>query len=178
MSVSSNEPVASPIPGITLRHEVRPSDREAVRRIVSSTGFFRADEIDVAVELVDERLAKGIPSGYHFIFADTADGQTVGYTCYGPIACTVSSFDLFWIAVDTDHQRLGLGRVLLQAAEVAAIELGATRMYIETSSREQYLPTRAFYERAGYVLEAELVDFYAPGDAKAIFGRHLRCSNG
>ena len=42
-----------------LRSQVTPSDRDAVRRIVETTGFFRADEVDVAVELVDEALAKG-----------------------------------------------------------------------------------------------------------------------
>ena len=46
-------------------------------------------------------------------------------------------------------------------------------MYIETSNRPQYASTRAFYERCGYVCEAVLRDFYAPGDDKVIFVRVL-----
>ena len=46
---------------------------------------------------------------------------------------------------------------------------GRTRVYVETSTRPQYLPTRAFYLACGYELAAELVDFYAPGDGKAVF---------
>ena len=50
---------------------------------------------------------------------------------------------------------------------------GGSRVYVETSSREQYLPTRAVYERCGYHVGATLDDFYAPGDGKVIFVRVL-----
>ena len=92
------------------------ADRDAVRSIVECTGFFRPDEIEVAVELVDERLNRGAASGYCFVFAEIND-RVVGYACYGPIACTLASFDLYWIAVDPDFQGQGLGRALLQAIE-------------------------------------------------------------
>ena len=46
-----------------LRHELVPADRQAVRAIVERTGFFSPAEVDVAVELVDERLARGEASG-------------------------------------------------------------------------------------------------------------------
>ena len=56
-----------------LRDALHPVDRDNVRRIVSATGFFRPDEIDVAVELVDTRFEKGDASGYFFVFAEVAD---------------------------------------------------------------------------------------------------------
>ena len=46
---------------------------------------------------------------------------------------------------------------------------GGGRVYAETSGRPLYESTRAFYLRCGYRREAELADFYAPGDAKVIF---------
>ena len=52
----------------TLRREVKPSDPEAVREILVSSGFFRDDEIPVAVELVQECLEKGPACGYDFFF--------------------------------------------------------------------------------------------------------------
>ncbi len=153
---------------VTLRHTVTPKDREHVRAIVESTGMFRPDEVDVAVELVDERLAKGEPSGYYFVFAELG-GQVVGYACYGPIACTVSSYDLFWIAVRHDLQGAGVGRKMIEQCERLIQEAGGNRIYIDTSGRAQYTPTRRFYERCGYTLEANLKDFYAPGDDRVIF---------
>ncbi len=157
---------------ITLRQTVTPADRDHVRAIVESTGMFRPDEVDVAVELVDERLAKGEPSGYYFVFAELG-GQVVGYACYGPIACTVSSYDLFWIAVRQDLQGAGLGRKMIEQCERLIQAAGGNRIYIDTSGRAQYTPTRRFYERCGYTLEASLQDFYAPGDDRVIFVKVL-----
>jgi D-alanine-D-alanine ligase len=156
----------------TFRYEVGPADREAVQAIVASTGFFNPAEVAVAVELVDERLAKGPASGYHFVFAERA-GQVEGYACYGHIAGTAASYDLYWIAVDASSRRGGLGRLLLSESELLIHEAGGRRIYIETSNRPQYVPTRAFYERCGYQLDALLKDFYGPGDDKAIFVRAL-----
>ncbi len=93
----------------------------------------------------------------------------VGYACYGPIALTVGSFDLYWIAVDKSVQGQGLGRKIMdKVAEIIRSE-GGRNIYIETSTKPHYLATRAFYERCGCPLVATLEDFYAPGDGKAIY---------
>jgi len=157
---------------LDFRSTVRSDDRLAVRRLGGSTGFFRPDEVDVAEELVTERLLKGPASGYEFLFADQ-EGQLRGYVCFGPIPCTVSSWDLYWIVVDPAYQRQGLGRQLLQEAEKAIRAAGGTRVYVDTSGREQYQPTRQFYEKNGYRVAAVLEDFYAPGDAKVIYVKVL-----
>jgi hypothetical protein len=46
-------------------------------------------------------------------------------------------------------------------------------MYLDTSGRAQYAPTRAFYEHKGYGVAARLEDFFAPGDDKVIYVRAL-----
>ena len=160
-------------PSITFRHELRPSDPEAVRHIVASTGFFRPAEVDVAVELPTERLARGEASGYHFVLADDEAGGLVGYACFGPIACTVDSFDLYWIAVDAGRQGRGLGRLVMREAERCIRAMGGRRVYIETSSQPLYEPTRRFYLSAGYAEEARLRDFYTAGDDKVVYVRRL-----
>jgi D-alanine-D-alanine ligase len=166
-------PLIVPQPSLRLREEPTARDGAAVRALTAATGFFSDDEVAVAVELIDARLAQGLASGYRFLFAD-GDGGLDGYVCYGPIALTQSSFDLYWIAVRPEAQRMGLGRRLMDAAEDRARELGATGMYVETSSRPQYEPTRAFYRRLGYRSAAELPDFYGPGDGQVIFAKELR----
>lgn len=157
---------------ITLRDAVRPEDVAAVREIVESTGFFAPYEVEIAVELVQERLARGEASGYDFVFADVGD-RPIGYVCHGPIACTVASYDMFWLAVRNEFRGRGLGRLLVLESERRIALAGGRRVYIETSSRAQYEPTRRFYERCGYVEEARLADFYAPGDGKVVFVRVL-----
>jgi GNAT superfamily N-acetyltransferase len=156
-----------------FRTTPRTSDASAVAALIDASGFFDAAERDLAVELVTETLSRGADSGYQFVFDDDSDDRLSGYTCFGPIPATRSSFDLYWIAVDPKIQGNGLGGKLLRASEGIARDQGATRMYIDTSGREQYAPTRAFYERMGYHQAACLADFYAPGDARVIFARLL-----
>lgn len=152
----------------TFRFELVDSDIAAVRRITDSTGFFSRAEIDVAVELAVDRRQKGAKSDYHFIVADSA-GHPVAYATYGPIACTADSFDLYWLVVDKKAQGKGWGRKLLTESEKQVRKLGGRRMYVETSNRALYAPTRAFYEHCDYRIEAILPDFYAPGDDKVIY---------
>jgi ribosomal protein S18 acetylase RimI-like enzyme len=153
---------------VKLRDCVQAADRDAVRSLVTRTGFFRPDEIDVAVELVDESLARGPASGYEFLFAERA-GQLIGYACYGPIACTLGSYDLYWIAVDPSCQRSGIGRRLADEVKARVAAAGGRRIFIDTSSQPKYAPTRAFYERNGYTCAARLPDFYAPGDDRVTY---------
>jgi GNAT superfamily N-acetyltransferase len=151
-----------------FRKDPRPSDAELIHRIVSSSGFFSPAEIDIALELLNERITKGESSGYYFLFAEAGD-KVIGYACFGPIPCTESSFDLYWIAVQPDLRGSGAGRRILAKAEAEIRRMGGTRIYVETSSRELYRPTRAFYSKCGYAEEAALKDFYAPGDDKIEF---------
>jgi GNAT superfamily N-acetyltransferase len=157
---------------LTFRCDVLPEDRENVRRLVDSTGVFSPVEIDVAVELVDDRLECGEQSDYHFVFAEH-EGHAVGYTCYGRIPLTAASFDLYWIAVDKSLHGLKIGRALLEKSEELVREAGGGKVYIETSNRHHYAPTRGFYLRCGYRQAALLEDFYAAGDDKVIYVKNL-----
>jgi len=151
-----------------LRYELQPSDLLMIRKIVESTGFFHSYEVDIAVELVEERLRHGDASGYHFIIAEN-DSSPGGYVCFGEIACTTGSFDVYWIAVTKEHQGCGLGRALMTLTEARIAASGGRRIYLETSGRSDYLPTRRFYERCNYDKAAELPDFYAENDSKVIY---------
>jgi ribosomal protein S18 acetylase RimI-like enzyme len=164
--------------GVSLRRELQQPDAAAIRRLVEATKFFSSAETAIALELVEERLAKGTASGYEFLLADSGR-ETVGYACFGPIPCTTASFDLYWIAVEPAYQRQGLGRRLIAEVEAAIRAQGGARIYVDTSSRAQYGPTRRFYERCGYQNAAVLEDFYAPGDNRVIYVKSLNsCDTG
>jgi GNAT superfamily N-acetyltransferase len=158
---------------IVYREDVVASDRDAVRRIVVSSGFFSPAEVAIAVELVEERLAKGLLSGYRFFFAGHGD-RTIGYTCFGPIPGTLSSYDIYWIAVHENWRGRGIGRRLLFLTEARIAGAGGRMVYADTSSQPQYAPTRHFYERCGYLRTAFLAEFFGPGDGKIIYAKDLR----
>lgn len=156
------------IDDITFRTEVLPGDDLIVREIVESTGFFYDIEIPVAVDLVTERLLEGYDSGYYFIFAET-EGKTTAYSCFGPIAGSDGSYDLYWIVTHNDFRGKGIGKALLEETHRRVQEMSGRLIIAETSTLEKYHPTRHFYEQNGYVLEAIIRDFYKPGDGKAIY---------
>jgi len=159
--------------GLVWREAVRSEDIEGVRMLVAGTAMFSAEEIDIAAELVMERIEKGRASGYEFLLVDDG-GKLAGYACYGPIPGSETSYDLYWIAVNADRQGRGLGREILARAEEAMRRRGARQIYADTSSSERYAPTRAFYRRTGYIVAAEFADFYRPGDGKVIFVKELK----
>ena len=157
-----------------FRENVLATDVEQIRKAAESTGFFTAAELDVAVELVEERLAKGLDSGYHFLFADNPAGSLLGYTCFGEIPCTIGSYDLYWIVVHKNSQAMGLGHMLMRQTETTVAKLGGRGIYAETSGRSQYAPTRSFYLKNNYTVIATFKDFYAPGDDKIVFFKPLK----
>ena len=158
--------------GISYRDKPIPSDVGCIRNIVGSSGFFSAEEVEVAVELVQENLSKAESSGYYFLFVEINE-RVVGYSCYGPIPCTKESYDLYWIAVLHDFRGRGIGRELLKRTEEKIGKSGGRRVYVDTSSRDGYEPTRSFYRSRGYEQEAVLKDFYSPGDDKVIYVKKL-----
>ena len=159
--------------GISYRDKPIPYDVDSILNIVKSSGFFSTEEVEMAVELVQENLSKGESSGYYFLFVEFSE-RVVGYSCYGPIPCTKESYDLYWIAVLHDFRSRGIGRELLERTEKKIEEMGGKRIYVDTSSRDQYEPTRSFYRAGGYEQEAVLKDFYSPGDDKIIYVKQLQ----
>ena len=158
---------------VSFRTEVKTSDINAVENIVRSTGFFREDEIEVAVELIRERIGNGEISGYEFVFAEI-DGVAVSYTCYGLIPCSLLSYDLYWIVTHNDYRGKGIGKMLMTKTESLIAAKKGKAVYVETSSKELYKPTCAFYESSKYVLKARFEDFYDYGDDKLVFVKLLR----
>ncbi len=157
---------------VTFRNEAHPEDRKSLHQILLSTGIFHPYELDVAMELLDDRLKKGAKSDYLFLFADVA-GTLAGYACYGPITVTDRRFDLYWIAVGKEMQGLGIGGMLLGRVGKHIAELGGTYIVAETSSRDVYKATREFYRKHSYLEAARIPRYYSDNDDKVVFMKAL-----
>ena len=148
-------------------------DRESVSEILHRAGNFTSEEMETALELVDEWLADGEASDYlTYVYESTGEPGTVkGYVCFGEAPLTQGTYDLYWIAVDNTQQRSGIGKRLLHFVEQEIERRGGRLLLIETSSQETYGGTISFYERSGYEIAARIRDYYKPGDDKLIFCR-------
>ena len=150
------------------------SDRDAVHGILVRTGYFTAVEVATALELIDEWLSVGEPSGYLcFVATDPTTHAVLGYVCVGPAPLTDGTYDLYWIAVDPEVQGRGVGRALLGCAEAEVVRRRGRLLLIETSSQEGYQSTVRFYERCEYALLARIAEYYRPNDDKLVFGKYL-----
>ena len=121
----------------------------------------------MALELFDEAVAD-----YEFIGAFEAD-MLQGFACFGPAPSTDRTYDLYWIAVHPDAQRLGVGAALMAEVERVLRTRQARLVVVETSSKAEYEPTRSFYQKRGYQEAARLRDFYAPGDDRLVLTKRV-----
>jgi GNAT superfamily N-acetyltransferase len=157
---------------LTFRTTPEKRDVERVREIIESTKFFYDHEVEIAAELVDERLTFGESSEYFFVFAEL-DGLTVAYSCFGPITMSKTCFDLYWIATHNDYRGKGIGRKLIEETCKYASNMGCSIIIAETSGLDHYAPTRAFYISNNFELEARLKDFYTMGDDKLFYTKRI-----
>lgn len=157
---------------ITFRTLPEKRDIKRVMEIVESTKFFYDHEVEIAAELVAERLAQGESTGYYFVFAEV-DGVTAAYACFGPITMSKTCFDLYWIATHNDFRGKGIGRQLLEEIYKHARNMGCKIIIAETSGLEHYAPTRAFYISNKFDLEATLKNFYDEGDDKLFYTKRI-----
>jgi ribosomal protein S18 acetylase RimI-like enzyme len=173
-SVTKSDPAAPRVDARSrgLIRPLRRPDREPLLAILSATKVFSREEIDVALELIDAVLDRP-DRGDYIIFVLEEEGTVLGYYCVGPTPATASTFDLYWIAVSPGVQGHGVGTALNDHAEALIRSRGGTLIMVETSSRKEYEPTRAFYGGKGYRELARVRDYYSPGDDLVIFGKYL-----
>ncbi|WP_428409769.1 GNAT family N-acetyltransferase [Hyphococcus sp.] len=157
---------------LSWRAAVRPTDVPEIRRMVTATAAFSPEEVDIACELAETRIEKGRASGYEFIFAGSGD-RLAGYSCYGRTPGAEKAYDLYWIVVDPDAGRKGLGAEILMRTEKAVAEAGGAFLIAETSSTPPYEKARAFYKKTGFKKLVQIADFYRPGDDKIIFRKDI-----
>lgn len=156
-----------------ISFEILPSDRPALEKILASSGFFYDFEIEVALSLADETLAQGEEkSGYYWVKL-LENGEVIGFANFGPNPSSVHSWDIYWLAILQEHRNKHYGSVILRETEERIRSLGGKIAWIETSGRPLYEPTRHFYLKTGYKLEATLREFYGPGDPKLVYRKEL-----
>ncbi len=156
---------------MTIR-PLRREDREPLRRLLVETQVFTADEVAIALELIDVVLENPKQRDYVIQVGEEADG-VAGYYCLGPTPATEATFDLYWIAVRPDLHGRGVGRRLNEHAEEYVKAKGGRLIIVETSSRPLYEKTRTFYLRQGYGELARIMDYYRPGDDLVMYGKYF-----
>ena len=150
----------------------REQERPAIESLLRRCGVFREEEVVVALEVLDVYLYRLNQQDYQ-VYTASRGGAVAGFVCFGRNTMTDGTFELYWIAVDPEQHRKGVGHSLMSLAEYEITRQGGRLISVETSSREDYHATRKFYHDLGYRQAAVVTDYYAPGDSKVILTKKI-----
>ncbi len=152
---------------------ITPDHTSELVAMAAATGFFKEYEVQALREVLDDFHNENYEYGHQAALLSDKK-QTLGFVYYAPAPMTEGTWQLWWIVVRNDLQGQGLGGFLLDKVEKHSMELGGRVMFIETSSQEKYEPTRKFYLKYNYSLEARMRDFYAAGDDMVVFRKSFQ----
>jgi len=144
--------------------EVSMSDRAVLVSIIEKCDNLSHDERACAIELLDIYLDDPDQEDYLFLAAASTSGSLLGFVCYGERALAHGVYDLYWVVVDPENRRSGVGSALLAHTAESLKARGARMLVAETSGMASYGAARKLYAKAGFLEEARIKDFYRPGD--------------
>ena len=154
----------------TLREMTAP-DKPQLMALLKATPEFTPAEVIVAEEVIDTYLDS--PGRDFQILVAEISSRILGYVCFGLTPLTLTTWDIYWMAVALDKRGTGIGAALLKSAEDRIQKAGGRLVLIETSSQPNYLNTRRFYIKKGYKRASRIRDFYAPGDHRLTFEKRF-----
>ncbi len=160
-------------------HTIRAASTEhldRIKEIAVAAEMFSLEEVEFFDEMFHGAL-DGSLEGHCWLVAETDTGSVVGAAQYAPEPFADRMWNLYFIAVDPNHQGAGIGSAIMAHVENELGQRGeqvARTLVVETSSTDQYALTRKFYAGLGYDEEARIRQFYGPDDDKIVFWKALR----
>ncbi len=166
---------------------VRPAvaaDLDRIKAIAVSAEMFTVEEVDFLDEMFAGSQNGELPDHEWVVVEAGADragrsgevGEVIAAANFAPEPFADRMWNLYFIAVDPQHQRSGIGETLMSYVEEELRSSGPNlvqTLIVETSSTNQYIGARNFYGGLGYDEEARIRDFYGPGDHKVVFWKRL-----
>lgn len=148
-------------------------DLDRIRDILTGSQTFTEEEVAVALSVIEDAQRCPQLDDYTIFCVENERGDIVGYICFGPIPMTDRCYDLYWICVDRQSKKTGIGTSLIREMELNLGRRDARHIYIDTSSTPPYDDARLFYERHGYRVVSVSPDFYREDDDKIVYVKKL-----
>ncbi len=134
--------------------------------------LFTNEERAVALELAETAWAQQrqqLPQDYLLYATLEVDGTFSSFICFGPTPMAQGTYDLYWIGTANRHEKKGRAKALVVFMREKLRELQGRLVRIETSSKDTYQGTLAFYHCMQFEEVAVIRDFYSVGDHLVIF---------
>lgn len=144
------------------------SDIADLQTVVSETGMFPSEMLP---GMLGPFLEDEAPEDLWLTCE--VNGFAMGFCFARPEPLTEGTWNMTAIAVLPSFQGKGAGSALIKALERDLRTAGNRVLLADTSGTPSFAGTREFYRKAGYVQEARIRDFWAPGDDKVTFWKAL-----
>jgi ribosomal protein S18 acetylase RimI-like enzyme len=136
------------------------ADSERIAQLVNDLGY------QTSASQMRQRLATILRDDDYETLVASHDGELVGFigARTGPLYEHDERYgQIMALAVAVSHQRRGVGRMLLQEAELSLVERGA-RVLVVTSGNHRS-DAHAFYEKCGYTFTGRRYKKLLPSSA-------------
>ena len=150
-------------------------DQAAVADLAVINNMFAVDELDGLTDAFNSAV-NGELDRHQWFVATTQNSGVIAAAYLAPEPFADRLWNLYFIAVHPSQHGAGIGTALLARLEESLRDRGeaeARVLIVETSSTGQYEATRAFYTARGFDREAQIREFYGPGDHKVVFWKAL-----
>jgi ribosomal protein S18 acetylase RimI-like enzyme len=150
------------------------NDQAAVADLAVVNGMFAIDEVEGLTDAFRSAFNGDLDGHQWFVATTQDDVVAAAYLAPEPFADRL--WNLYFIAVHPSQHGAGIGTALIAHLENVLRDKGeaeARVLLVETSSTDQYGATRAFYMARGFDREAQIREFYGPGDHKVVFWKAI-----
>jgi len=143
---------------------VEESDLEALKEVIATSDLFPPEMLKGMMQ--DYLECKSLKDIW---LTGEVDEVPVAVSFCAPERMTEGTFNLFLIAVHSDHQGKGLGEQMMRYIENFLEKQEGRILLVETSGSSEFELARKFYDKCGFTREAVIREFYQEGDDKVIF---------
>lgn len=146
--------------------------REPLLAIIEASGQFDPDGLAHVQSTLDAYFANQGEA----IWLTALEGSPVGVAYCAPEPVTSGTWNLLMLWIKDGFEGREFGKALVSEVENQLKQHQARLLIVETSQLPEFETARAFYERSGFKLEAEVKNFFDAGDNKLIYTKPLNVS--
>jgi GNAT superfamily N-acetyltransferase len=154
--------------------EIKPLQESDISRAVEIVSFHKPDHGVMAARDL----------GLHFKNNYRPDSFFIGASYNGQLAGIMGMYKdpdedvsgiiwAVWLYVDPSYRKLGIGNALHEAIIEEATRRGARKLMLDVGDANEHAAAISMYLKRGYQMEANLRDYFRPGEDKLIYGLYL-----
>lgn len=147
---------------------VEQKDLVGLKEVLDSCGLFPSEFLD---EMIADYLSE--EEGLEIWLTTEVNGKIVSIVYVGPEKLTNGTYNLYAMGVHEDYQRRGIARSVLEVVEDQLKDRKARLLVIDTSNSDNQLAARALYEKAGYLRESVIQEFWDVGEDKVTYTKRF-----